>query len=178
MGRRSAGRAAAGRLHPSEVQDFWNQRHASGDAYARARRSRGQRRSRPEIDYVHVALASLAEVSPYRRESLEFLGSRGFHVHQTGLWVLRRPFFTGVFRRQHQRTWLKHIERLLVMAQDAGGAMEYCHGVGLRLAPLMCREHGSGLAVMQRVKREIGPERYHESGKARLVVRVEADYVA
>ena len=35
--------------------------------------------------------------------------------------------------------------------------MEYCHGVGLRLAPLMSREHGGGLAVLQRVKRELDP---------------------
>ena len=31
---------------------------------------------------------------------------------------------------------------LLQLCQDMHGAMEYCHGIGVRLAPLVEREHG------------------------------------
>jgi len=148
--RQQGGRA----LHPSEVQDFWDQRHASGDAYAASRRA-GQRRGRPQVDYVHVALPP-GRVLSYRRESLNFLASRGFRVHQTGLWA-HAGLFSLVYSGGNPADTIQAHERLLRMAQDADGAMEYCHGVGLRLAPLMSREHGSGLAVLQRVKRELDP---------------------
>ena len=152
-------------LHPTEVRDFWDQRHASGDAYARARQA-GQRRGRPEVDYVHVALPP-GQVLPYRRESLEFLASRGFHVHQTGLWA-HAGLFSLVYAGGSMADTLEAHERLLVMAQDAGGAMEYCHGVGLRLAPLMDREHGNGLALLRRLKHELDPNAIMNPGKLGL----------
>ena len=149
-------------LDSSEVQDFWSQRHASGDAYGRARRA-GQRRARPEIDYVHVALPPSA-VLRYRSESLKLLASGGFHVHQTGLWG-HAGLFSLVYSGGNTADPGKVHERLLEMAQEAGGAMEYCHGVGLRLAPFMGREHGSGLEVMRRLKRELDPHFIMNPGK-------------
>ena len=152
-------------LDPSEVQHFWDQRHASGDAYARARRA-GERRGRPEIDYVHVALPPSA-VLAYRRESLKLLASRGFHVHQTGLWA-HAGLFSLVYSGGSAAAMSEAHAQLLELAQDAGGAMEYCHGVGLRLAPLMRREHGSGLPVLQRLKRALDPNGVMNPGKLGL----------
>lgn len=149
-------------LDPSEVQHFWKQRHASGDAYARARRA-GERRGRPEIDYVHVALPPSA-VLAYRRESLKLLASRGFRVHQTGLWA-HAGLFSLVYSGGGVAAMAAAHAQLLELAQDAAGAMEYCHGVGLRLAPLMHREHGEGLSVLRRVKRELDPNGIMNPGK-------------
>ena len=157
----SGGRA----LDPSEVQHFWGQRHASGDAYARARRA-GERRGRPEIDYVHVALPPSA-VLAYRRESLKLLASWGFHVHQTGLWA-HAGLFSLVYSGGSAAAMSEAHAQLLGLAQDAGGAMEYCHGVGVRLAPLMRREHGGGLSVLQRLKRELDPNGIMNPGKLGL----------
>ena len=46
---------------------------------------------------------------------------------------------------------------IIRQAQDLGGAMEFCHGVGMKLAHLMEREHGVGLEVMRKLKRTIDP---------------------
>ena len=156
-------------LDPSEVQHFWDQRHASGDAYARARRA-GERRARPEIDYVHVALPPSA-VLAYRRASLKRLAARDFHVHQTGLWA-HAGLFSLVYSGGDVATMAEAHAQLLELAQDAEGAMEYCHGVGLRLAPLMRREHGSGLSVLRRIKRELDPNGIMNPGKLGLRERV------
>ena len=149
-------------LDPSEVRHFWAQRHASGDAYARGRRA-GERRGRPEIDYVHVALPPSA-VLAYRRESLKLLAARGFHVHQTGLWA-HAGLFSLVYSGGGVAAMAAAHAQLLELAQDANGAMEYCHGVGLRLAPLMRREHGEGLSVLRRLKRELDPNGIMNPGK-------------
>ena len=153
-------------LDPSEVQHFWDQRHASGDAYAKARRA-GERRSRPEIDYVHVALPPSA-VLAYRRVSLKLLASRGFHVHQTGLWV-HAGLFSLVYSGGGVTAMAEAHARLLELAQDAGGAMEYCHGVGLRLAPLHAPGARRRSARPAAPETGAGPERHHESGESGLV---------
>ena len=39
------------------------------------------------------------------------------------------------------------VEELLRLVQKMGGSMEYTHGVGVKLAPLMAEEHGYGLKL-------------------------------
>jgi FAD/FMN-containing dehydrogenase len=43
--------------------------------------------------------------------------------------------------------------------------MEFCHGVGLKLAHLMEREHGFGLEVMRRLKVAVDPLGIMNPGK-------------
>jgi hypothetical protein len=50
------------------------------------------------------------------------------------------------------------IDAVCRAAQDGGGAMEYCHGVGWKLAHLMDAEHGAAVVeAMRRVKRADPP---------------------
>jgi FAD/FMN-containing dehydrogenase len=58
---------------------------------------------------------------------------------------------------------------LLRLCQELHGAMEYCHGVGVRLAPLMEREHGMGLEVLRRLKQCLDPQGILNPGKLDLV---------
>ena len=56
----------------------------------------------------------------------------------------------------------------MMLAQDMGGSMEQCHGVGLRRAHLMEREHGAGLTVMRELKRTLDPNDIMNPGKLGL----------
>jgi FAD/FMN-containing dehydrogenase len=49
-----------------------------------------------------------------------------------------------------------------------GGSMEYTHGVGIKLAPLMESEHGYGLEVMRQIKRALDPRNVLNPGKMGL----------
>jgi D-lactate dehydrogenase (cytochrome) len=60
------------------------------------------------------------------------------------------------------------VDEMLALAQDLGGSMEYCHGVGVRLAHLMQREHGEGLAMMRVIKRALDPGDLINPGKLAL----------
>jgi FAD/FMN-containing dehydrogenase len=60
------------------------------------------------------------------------------------------------------------IDELLRMVQKMGGSMEYTHGVGVKLAPLMAEEHGYGLEIMRRIKRAIDPNNIMNPGKMGL----------
>jgi FAD/FMN-containing dehydrogenase len=149
------------------VQQFWEQRHDLGDAYAEARRTRqGWRRRHPPIDYLHVALPPSA-VLAYRRQSLELLASHGLQAWQTGLWD-HAGLFSLVYAGGELAALTEAHRALLMLAQDVGGSMEYCHGVGTRLAPLMHREHGVGLAVLRQLKQSLDPLSILNPGKLAL----------
>jgi len=60
------------------------------------------------------------------------------------------------------------VDELLSLTREMGGSMEYCHGVGVRLAHLMAREHGGGLEVMRSIKRALDPQGILNPGKLGL----------
>ncbi len=157
-----------GQLKPRrEAEQFWQERHASGDAYARTRAAgKPWDRQRSRFDYLHVALPPSA-VLTYRRLCLDLLAQQKCQVHQTGLWdhaglfSLSYSVGSGVSRED-----IHHM--LLTACQDLDGAMEYCHGVGTRLAGLMRREHGLGLDVLRRLKHCLDPNGVLNPGKLAL----------
>jgi FAD/FMN-containing dehydrogenase len=155
------------RLPQHEAQAFWEERHAIGDAYAATRASgKPWQRPRPQLDYLHVALPPSAVLS-YRRQSLERLGRSGCRALQTGLWN-HAGLFSLVYSGQ-ERTMLTETHReLLMLCQDMHGSMEYCHGVGVRLATLMAREHGNGIEVLRRLKHSLDPGGILNPGKLAL----------
>jgi FAD/FMN-containing dehydrogenase len=59
-------------------------------------------------------------------------------------------------------------DMIIRRAQDFGGCMEFCHGVGMKLAHLMEREHGLGLEVMRHLKRAVDPLGIMNPAKAAL----------
>jgi len=157
-----------GRLLPeTEAQDFWNQRHALGDAYAATRSSQtAWSRRHPTLDYLHVALPPSA-VLAYRHQCLDLLAQHKLQAHQTGVWD-HAGLFSLVYTGGSNALLADVHRELLMLSQDAQGSMEYCHGVGIRLAPLMRREHGSGLELMRRLKQCLDPHGICNPGKLAL----------
>lgn len=60
------------------------------------------------------------------------------------------------------------VEELLRLVQRMDGSMEYCHGVGVKLAPLMAEEHGYGLEIMRQIKKALDPRNIMNPGKMAL----------
>jgi hypothetical protein len=46
--------------------------------------------------------------------------------------------------------------------------MEYCHGVGVRLAHLLARELGSGITILRALKGVLDPDQLLNAGKLGL----------
>jgi FAD/FMN-containing dehydrogenase len=148
-------------------QDFWTHRHDLGNAYAAARQTRQPwYPRRPPLDYLHVALPPSA-VLTYRRRCLEILAAHALHINQTGLWG-HAGLFSAVFTGGDIPRLSAAQQQLLSLSQDLQGSMEYCHGVGTRLAALMAREHGVGLAVLRRLKQSLDPQGILNPGKLAL----------
>ena len=60
------------------------------------------------------------------------------------------------------------VENVLTLAQDMGGIMEYCHGVGVKLNHLLSREMGINHAVIHSWKNLLDPANILNPGKLGL----------
>ncbi|HLC30935.1 MAG TPA: FAD-binding oxidoreductase [Dehalococcoidia bacterium] len=155
------------------AQRFWKNRHAAAEGYMRrmAQADRApflQPSSGPLIDYVHVALPA-SQVLEYRRRCIELARRHRVHLREFGLWNRPELFSLVLMDPEGSDGRLgQAADAVLTLAQDLGGSMEYCHGVGLRLAHLMAREHGYGLEVLRKLKHTLDPENIMNPGKLAL----------
>lgn len=160
-------------LDDDEPQQFWRGRHEIARQFARNRRQRRQRgRDGVFRDWIHVALPA-SKVLEYRRRAQEITSRRGVRLQESGLWVQPELFSMRLgaeesSMRDARLVLEETVEELLRLAQRMGGSMEYTHGVGVKLAPLMAEEHGYGLEVMRQIKRALDPNHILNPGKLAL----------
>jgi FAD/FMN-containing dehydrogenase len=104
---------------------------------------------------------------------MEIIRRSGVSLQESGLWIQPELFSMRLAidddGRGNGRAALETtVEELLRLAQRMGGSMEYTHGVGIKLAPLMAEEHGYGLEVMRQIKRALDPYNIMNPGKMGL----------
>jgi FAD/FMN-containing dehydrogenase len=163
----------AQRLPLEEAERFWRDRHVIARRFILNRRQRRERaRDGVYRDWIHVALPG-SQVLPFRRAAIEIIHNHGVRLQESGLWIQPEllSMRLGVEEspaRNAQLALAETIEALLRLVQKMGGSMEYTHGVGVKLAPLMAEEHGYGLEIMRRIKRTIDPNLIMNPGKMGL----------
>jgi alkyldihydroxyacetonephosphate synthase len=156
-----------------EPEEFWHDRHEIARRFMRNRRQRRERgRDGSYRDWIHVALPP-SRVLAFRRAAQEIIHRRRVRLQESGLWVQPELFSMrlGADEQETPNAQLaleETIEELLRLVQKMGGSMEYTHGVGVKLAPLMAEEHGYGLEVMKQIKRLLDPHNIMNPGKMAL----------
>ena len=163
----------AAALPRSDAEHFWRNRHETARRFASNRRQRRERgRDGVYRDWIHVALPS-SKVLPFRRAAQELVESHGVRLQESGLWVSPELFSMRLGIEEGSvadaRLALEEaVDGLLRMVQKIGGSMEYTHGVGVKLAPLMRDEHGYGFEVMRQIKQALDPNNIMNPGKMGL----------
>jgi FAD/FMN-containing dehydrogenase len=160
----------------NDAKEYWETRHASGKRYlsevlqsddpAKARRNRSSYR----MDYLHVALPT-SQVLDYRKRCQDIFHETNVIVREWSLWA-RPEFFSFIIMREDDAAtdssttdMADVVDQVLRLAQQMGGSMEYCHGVGLKLAHLMGGEQGAGLKAAQAIKKALDPNLILNPGK-------------
>lgn len=160
-----------------EAQHFWDTRHgmaqryyrspflALGDVFTRVLKG-------VKFDFVHVSIPA-SQVLEYRRRCKAILDRHHVHLLEYGIWTQPELFSLvmvelALTEREAVTNVSRAVNELLMLAQDFGGSMEYCHGVGVRLAHLMDRELGYGLEVMRKIKGTLDPDNIMNPGKLAL----------
>jgi FAD/FMN-containing dehydrogenase len=160
-------------LNPKEPEEFWRGRHEIARRFMRNRRQRRERgRDGAYRDWIHVALPA-SKVLAFKRAAQEITKRRNVRLQESGLWVQPELFSMRLGADDDdtpnaQLALEETIEELLRLVQQMGGSMEYTHGVGVKLAPLMAEEHGYGLEVMQQIKKTLDPNNIMNPGKMGL----------
>ncbi len=158
------------RLPQEEAERFWRDRHIIARRFMQNRRQRRERGSDGIYrDWIHVALPG-SKVLPFRKAAIEIIERRGVHLQESGLWIQPELFSMrlGIEDEGDDKTQLvleETVDELLRLVQSMGGSMEYTHGVGVKLAHHMEKEHGYGLEVMRQIKKVLDPNNIMNPGK-------------
>lgn len=156
---------------------FWKTRHRLAERYRklllnRPASTRRRLLSWPPFDYLHVALPA-SSVLEYRKRCQAILDTYGLTIKEWSMWG-RPEFFSlliydmSLGGQKGRERMGRAVNEVISLAQDLGGSMEYCHGVGLKLAHLMEREWGKGLKVMRSLKQALDPLNIMNPGKLAL----------
>jgi alkyldihydroxyacetonephosphate synthase len=160
-------------LGEAAARVFWNSRHRTAERFQQDRLQNLPRgildtRSEASFDFIHIALPS-SQVLSYRERALDVCQQQGITVTQCGIWTRPELFSMAMYNSGgHLEILADTIDRLLEWAQDMGGSMEYCHGVGVRLAHLLERELGAGTKILAALKRSLDPDYMLNPGKLGL----------
>jgi FAD/FMN-containing dehydrogenase len=161
------------KLDDQQAREFWDHRHDIALMYSRRiSKKPPSGEPRTKYDYVHVSLPA-SKILDFRKETLRIAKDGGVRVLEVGLWhgpeLLSLVLSSRSANPQGATRKLWRVSNTILRhAQDLGGSMEFCHGVGLKLAHLMEREHGLGLEIMRRLKRAVDPLGVMNPGKAAL----------
>lgn len=163
---------------PEPTMAYWHERHQSAENYkasalGKPRSVRWSRwRGRRGFDYLHLGLP-ISKVLEYRKRSDEIMSRQGIRVVEYAIWSRPELFSmliapsSGTPAESRERLG-KTVEQLLELAQDMGGVMEYCHGVGVKLNRLLAREMGVGQDVVRAMKQALDPNNIMNPGKLGL----------
>ena len=172
-------------IGPDSTLEYWRHRHDSAlnyrkTALGRPRAERWRRQWGRTFDYLHMSLPA-DRVLEYRRRADELLAARKISVVEYCLWS-RPEFFSMLVvpdgeRRVNGRdgydadvraNLAAGVDEVLTLAQDMGGVMEYCHGVGVKLNHLLGRELGANRDALRDIKRALDPAGIMNPGKLAL----------
>jgi len=161
-----------------EAQTFWENRHESADRWVKQMAEdpasiispdRGRRRGSV---YLNVSLPP-SMIPIYRDRACRELAAHRLALRSAAIWGMPELFS---IRFQHAvpddpgaREELEDAADYgMRLAQELGGSMEYCHGVGLGLAHLMEAELGVGFEALRRIKQALDPQGLLNPGKLAL----------
>ena len=165
-------------LGPGPTTTYWETRRQSAESYkvsalGKPRSVRWSRwRSRRGFDYLHLGLP-ISQVLEYRRRCDNMMAKAGFRVTEYAIWSRPELFSMLIVPKSgtaaNSRKRLEEtVQQMLELAQDMGGVMEYCHGVGVKLNHLLAREMGVGQEVVQAIKQALDPNNIMNPGKLGL----------
>ena len=162
---------------PEPTMEYWRYRHQSAENYKRTalgkpRQVRWNRTGWRAFDYLHIALP-ISKVLEYRDRCEQLMEGTGVRVVEYALWSRPELFsmlltYDGEEGDGFRDRLAEVVHQVLTLAQDMGGIMEYCHGVGVKLNHLLARELGVGHDVITDMKRTLDPAGIMNPGKLGL----------
>lgn len=176
--------AGGGRdLGPGPTYEYWETRHAVAERWRdRAQPLRPSERWRERrwrlADYLHVAMPA-SRVLEYKRFCERAAAREGLEIRESAVWThpelfsvfVRAPDGNAEDARDDDNAALalrRGVDAMLDEALRLGGGVEYCHGLGVKLAGWAERDWGAALPLARLLKRAADPQGVLNPGKLGL----------
>jgi FAD/FMN-containing dehydrogenase len=169
----------AGDLEQADLNEHWAARHAIADRWAQNPELREAQwletpEGKSQFDFLHMTIP-VARLLNFRRKVFAGIQDSGVSLCEEGVWIWPECYSLVLYCRQTKdnnaaQVMRQTTEEIYRLVQDIGGAVEYVHGVGVRLGHLMQRELGSGMAVLRALKASLDPDGIMNPGKLGLGV--------
>lgn len=160
-----------------ELEDYWTNRHAIADRWAREPELREGKwletpSGKSQFDFLHLSIPT-NRLLDFRTRAFACIQAHGVSLCEEGVWIWPECYALILYCRQTLKrdaaTLMRQTtDEIYRLVQEVGGSIEYVHGVGVRLGHLMERELGSGMAVLRSLKASLDPDRIMNPGKLGL----------
>ncbi|MEC9308272.1 MAG: FAD-binding oxidoreductase [Chloroflexota bacterium] len=164
-------------IGPHLTDEYWSHRHDSAVTYKlealdQPRAIRWNRFANRSFDYLHVSLP-ISKILEYRRRCDSIFALSDFQVVEYAIWSRPEMFSMMITPKADidmpsQESLGRLVDEILILAQDMGGIMEYCHGIGVKLNHLIQREMGTSYQTIQLLKQSLDPAGIMNPGKLSL----------
>jgi hypothetical protein len=164
-------------LPESELQAYWDTRHAIADRWAQDPELREGKwletpTGKSQFDFLHMTIPT-AHFLEFRAQACACLQQSGVSLCEEGLWIWPECYALVLYCRQTPDNDAGHLmrrttEAIYRLVQNIGGSVEYVHGIGVRLGHLMSRELGSGMSILRSLKTALDPDGIMNPGKLGL----------
>jgi alkyldihydroxyacetonephosphate synthase len=164
-------------IEQEELQEYWRNRHAIADRWARDPELREGKwletaYGKSQFDFLHLTIP-VSRLLDFRVQALSCMRENGVFLCEEGVWIWPECYAFVLYCPQSSEndaavTMRRTTEAIYQLAHQFGGSMEYVHGVGVRLGHLMTRELGGGMNVLRSLKAFLDPDGIMNPGKLGL----------
>jgi FAD/FMN-containing dehydrogenase len=154
-------------LGPGPARSHWEARH---DVAIRWKANlqpllpsqRWERRRWANADYLHISMP-VSRMLDYHARAMSITARHGLRVREAGIWTDPRLYGLFIYDPDEAQpagrsaALAEGVEALLSLALELDGGVEFCHGLGAKLAGWAEREWGTALPLARRLKSAVDP---------------------
>jgi FAD/FMN-containing dehydrogenase len=152
----------------SNVSDeYWKNRYDIAERYITFIRNKS-RNANIKFDFIQVSIPA-GKLLEFDKVCMDIASRHKVMVQGHGIWQAPEFYSMNLFANSAKANDRMYdaIDEMLKQASKIG-TMEYCHGIGLKLAHLMKEEHSDGIQIMKKIKRTLDPNNIMNPGKLAL----------
>jgi alkyldihydroxyacetonephosphate synthase len=148
-------------------EEYWKNRYEIANRYISFIKS-GSRNTNIKFDFIQASIPT-GKLLEYDKICMDIASKHKIAVQGHGVWQAPEFYSMNLFAdssKANDRMY-KAMDEMLIHASKIG-AMEYVHGVGIRLARLMKEVHANRITLIKKIKRTFDPNNIMNPNKSAL----------
>jgi len=154
-------------LDDSVAGEYWKSRYDIAERYISFIRNKS-RNTDIKFDFIQASVPA-GRLLEFDKVCMDIASKHKVMVQGHGVWQAPEFYSMNLFADSASANdrMYNAMDKMLRYASKIG-TMEYCHGVGVRLAHLMKEEHSDGIRTLKKIKRALDPNNIMNPGKLAL----------